>query len=287
MKKFVSKIFVFAAISEIIVSCDIGTKNEFKTNENGLKYKFYVQNDDSAKVNLYDIVTVYMNYRTLDSTLFDGSNNPIPFQVEPQFEGDLMEGLLMMHSGDSATFIINADVFFVKMMKQPAVPDFVGDDNQVYFDIKIVDIKPEPDNIKASRMERESRKEMEKTDIEKYIKENNIEVEPNTSGLYYIETVEGTGAQAEAGKKVKVHYTGTFLDGEKFDASYDRGKPIEFVLGKGQVIKGWDEGIALMKEGGKATFVIPSEIAYGERGRGNIKPYTPLVFELELVEVEK
>jgi FKBP-type peptidyl-prolyl cis-trans isomerase len=107
------------------------------------------------------------------------------------------------------------------------------------------------------------------------------------SGLEYIEVTPGTGALAVAGKTVKVHYTGKFPDGKVFDSSVSRGEPIEFVLGAGRVIKGWDEGIALMKVGGKAQLTIPPQLAYGERGAGGvIPPNATLVFDVELVEVK-
>jgi FKBP-type peptidyl-prolyl cis-trans isomerase len=87
---------------------------------------------------------------------------------------------------------------------------------------------------------------------------------------------------------VKVHYTGKLLDGTIFDSSLDSGQPFEFTLGRRAVIEGWDLGIALMNEGGKATLIIPSKLAYKERGAGEvIPPFSPLVFEVELVEAEK
>ena len=108
-----------------------------------------------------------------------------------------------------------------------------------------------------------------------------------TSGLEYIEVEAGTGAQAEAGKTVAVHYTGKFQDGKVFDSSVSRGEPIAFQLGKGKVIKGWDEGIALMKVGGKAQLIIPPDLGYGERGAGGvIPPNATLVFDVELVSVK-
>ncbi|MBI3152019.1 MAG: FKBP-type peptidyl-prolyl cis-trans isomerase, partial [Chloroflexi bacterium] len=91
-----------------------------------------------------------------------------------------------------------------------------------------------------------------------------------SSGLEYIELEVGTGAQAEAGKTVSVHYTGKFQDGKVFDSSVARGEPITFQLGRGNVIKGWDEGIALMKVGGKAQLIIPPDLGYGERGAGGV-----------------
>ena len=107
------------------------------------------------------------------------------------------------------------------------------------------------------------------------------------SGLEYIEVEVGTGAQAVAGKTVAVHYTGKFQDGKVFDSSVSRGEPIEFQLGRGNVIQGWDEGIALMKVGGKAQLIIPPGLAYGERGAGGvIPPNATLVFDVELVSVK-
>ena len=107
------------------------------------------------------------------------------------------------------------------------------------------------------------------------------------SGLEYIEIEAGTGAQAQAGKTVSVHYTGKFQDGKVFDSSISRGEPISFPLGQGRVIKGWDEGIALMKVGGKAQLIIPPELGYGERGAGGvIPPNATLVFDVELVDVK-
>ena len=107
------------------------------------------------------------------------------------------------------------------------------------------------------------------------------------SGLEYLEVEEGSGEQAKAGKTVSVHYTGKFQDGKVFDSSISRGEPISFPLGAGLLIKGWDEGIALMKVGGKAQLVIPPHLAYGESGAGGvIPPNATLVFDVELVSVD-
>ena len=100
--------------------------------------------------------------------------------------------------------------------------------------------------------------------------------------------VVGDGAEATSGSRVSVHYVGvSFLTGEQFDASWDRGQPFEFKLGKGQVIPGWDQGVAGMKVGGRRRLTIPSAMAYGARGAGDvIKPHEPLVFVVDLLAVD-
>ena len=108
------------------------------------------------------------------------------------------------------------------------------------------------------------------------------------SGLGIKDEVVGTGAEAVAGKMVTVNYTGTLSDGKKFDSSYDHGQPFSFVLGAGQVIQGWDEGVAGMKVGGKRMLTIPPELGYGNQnvGGGLIPPNSTLIFEVELMDVK-
>ena len=107
------------------------------------------------------------------------------------------------------------------------------------------------------------------------------------SGLYYKITKQGEGKQAEKGNVVSVHYSGKLVSGQEFDNSFRRGQPIEFPVGVGQVIKGWDEGILLLKEGDAATFLIPPDLGYGARGAGGvIPPNAWLIFDVELVKAK-
>jgi FKBP-type peptidyl-prolyl cis-trans isomerase len=107
-----------------------------------------------------------------------------------------------------------------------------------------------------------------------------------SSGLQYIDVVIGTGAEARSGQQVTVHYTGWLTNGKKFDSSRDRNNPFTFPLGRGQVIKGWDLGVAGMRVGGQRRLIIPSDLGYGTRGAGSdIPPNATLIFDVELLGV--
>jgi FKBP-type peptidyl-prolyl cis-trans isomerase len=116
--------------------------------------------------------------------------------------------------------------------------------------------------------------------LKNYLDENNITTEPTASGMYYIEIKKGSGPDAKGGDLVEVKYKGTFIDGEEFDSGI-----FSFNLGYGQVIRGWDEGINYMNEGGKAILIIPSNLAYGSSGRSQIPGYSTLIFEVELLNI--
>jgi FKBP-type peptidyl-prolyl cis-trans isomerase len=216
---------------------------------------------------------------------------PIEFEYGKRFDTKgLEEAVAMMTKGGKAKVIVPSALAFGEQGRGTLVPAF----STLLYDVEIVDVrtKAEFDKAKAEEKKKadlkvQGAKQAEAGLLQKYLKDNKITVKPTATGLYYIEKVKGTGPQATAGKKVSVHYTGTLLNGKKFDSSRDRGtKPFDFELGKGQVIKGWDEGIAMMKKGGKAILIIPSSIAYGERDMGDITPYSTLVFDVELVDVK-
>jgi FKBP-type peptidyl-prolyl cis-trans isomerase len=275
--------FTLVFIISVILGCS--RTETFQETSTGLKYKFHVQSKDAQQVHRYELVDVLMNYRTKDSILYQGGLSPISFQVNPIVDGDLQEGILMMRLGDSATFALNPEKFFISMMKYSELPDLVKDQTEIFFDVKLVGIRPEPPMMQAERLENIKRKETEAVRIAQYIAENNITVSPTSSGLYFIEINKGSGKEAAAGMKVKVHYRGMFLEGNEFDSSYGRNRPVEFILGKGERLPAWDEAIAMMSVGGKARIIVPSALGYGAEQRNTIKPYTPLVFEVELLEV--
>jgi peptidylprolyl isomerase len=106
------------------------------------------------------------------------------------------------------------------------------------------------------------------------------------SGLQYEDIVVGSGKMAEPGMNVSVHYTGTLTDGTQFDTSRDSGRPLQFQLGSGRVITGWEEGIKGMRIGGKRKLIVPPDLGYGARGNGPVPPNATMIFDLELVDVQ-
>lgn len=135
----------------------------------------------------------------------------------------------------------------------------------------------------TSCSEEEFDAEDERKMIESFLKENDIDVEPTESGLYYIELIRGTGLPVTTGDTVDVYYTGYFLNGRLLDHNL-YSDPLRIVIGENGVIEGMEEGLTYMKDGGEALLVIPSKLAYGEEGnfQMGIKPYTPLAFEVKI-----
>ncbi len=260
-----------------------------KSKTSGLSYVMHKSNK-GPKLKLDDVVTLNLKYSTSkDSLVFDSWKMGKPIQLKiakASFKGDLMDGLTLLTVGDSASFLINADSLFTKTFGAPR-PAFIDSSSFLSFTVKIISTTTDA-ALKAEELKLEKENAMKEDEvIAKYIAEKQITPSKSSSGLMYIVSEPGTGEQAQAGKTVKVHYTGRLLDGTKFDSSLDRNEPIEFKLGQGMVIKGWDEGIALLKVGGKALLIIPSNLAYGSRGAGGvIPPFSPLTFEVELVSVQ-
>jgi len=295
MKKLLV-LFIGVATTLFMFSCGDGPKG-FKKTDNGLLYKFHVQKKEGAKPAEGDMLTAILIYKTdKDSLLFDSHNNPGPFRIplmKSEYKGDIYEGLGLMSEGDSATFIINADSFFLKTAQAPKVPDFILPNSNLTFHVKLEKIqkkdeyeKEQKELMEKQMKEMEGMKEKEQTELDKYLADNKITTKATESGLIYSDLKKGKGPKAKAGDKVTVEYRGLLLDGTEFDASAKHGKPFEFELGAGQVIPGWDEGISMMQKGGKAKMIIPSKIAYGSRGMGSIPPFSTLIFEVELLDIK-
>ena len=200
-----------------------------------------------------------------------------------------LEGIKLMKKGGKARLILPSQLAFGEHGYRE-IPPYTS----IIYDVQVVDVKSKAEYGKVEAAEKKKQedkkanaKKSESSLLKKYLKDNKITAKPTASGLYYIEKVKGTGPQIHAGSKVSVQYTGTLLNGKKFDSSRDRGgKPFDLEVGKGNVIKGWDEGLLHMSKGGKAILIVPSSIAYGEQEMGSIPAYSTLVFDIEVVDVK-
>lgn len=295
--KVINAIIAIAVIS-LSFSCE---SEKFQVHEDGYQYMF-IHKGEGELPEEGDIVSYNMTYKNeKDSILFQstiGQPAMVPCNMQ-QWDnmGPLYKAFQIIREGDSVLIKIPTKTLFAESFKAPIPPEF-DSEGEITFCIGASKIMTEAEaQVEAQKMRERQQAEMLAASegqmnkdieiIEEFLKENNITAQSTESGLRYVIETEGTGNYPQPGDNVKVHYTGTLLDGTKFDSSYDRNEPLPFPIGRGQVIPGWDEGIALLKPGGKGTLYIPSPLAYGPRGAGGvIKPNSVLKFEVELVEIE-
>ncbi|AUP78152.1 peptidylprolyl isomerase [Flavivirga eckloniae] len=236
-----------------------------------------------------------------------GSGNP-GYQFDDEFHPELKHdgpGVLSMANAGPGT---NGSQFFITHVETPWLDNNHTVFGKVTEGQDVVDAIAQGDSIDSLEIirvgneaeaynaveafrtfegSREKRLEEEKKAIEAELDKIATGFNKTESGLRYQIIQEGSGTKAEKGKTVSVHYKGQLADGTVFDSSYKRNQPIDFPLGVGQVIPGWDEGVSLLKVGDKARFVIPSNLGYGSRGAGGvIPPNATLIFDVELMEVK-
>ncbi len=287
-----TRIFTAALLAGLFVVVGSCGKNHpgYKKTQSGLYYKFHVENKDERKANPNDIMTLWLSYKLGDSLLFSTSNTGQPVQIPlnpSDHTGDIYEALAMMHNGDSATFIIVADSFFMKTMRMPELPEFVKKGSNMFFDIKVTDIKSAEEMEKEKAEKNAALQAEEPLRLEAHLKANKITTAPMASGLYYLAKAQGSGRLPAPGDRMKAHFVISLLGGGQLYSTRDQGNPIEIEIGREFDNPGVTEGISLMRKGAQATLIVPSKLAFGEEGRGEfVPPYSTLIYEVEVVDLK-
>jgi FKBP-type peptidyl-prolyl cis-trans isomerase len=256
--------------------------------DDGIKITYYEKGNDPLEFG--QVLLLWVNYET-DSgqeLIATQPGEPMALLYDSagvQNNGMIMQALGKLKVGDSVFFQIPSKDLWENSFRRP-LPDTIAETSSVNVTMRVID-QMNREDYQAYYTEREQKRNQvryeEEDDIMKaYLAQNGIDAMQTESGLRYVITEEGNGIDAEIDKRVSVKYAGKLLDGTQFDAG-----TYEFILGRGEVIRGWDEGIDLLKVGSKAVLYIPSSLGYGSRGAGaRIPPYSSLIFEVELLNVE-
>ncbi|GAB3248902.1 hypothetical protein GCM10027347_05620 [Larkinella harenae] len=273
-----------------LAACD---NNRVQVTENGLKYKFHEDVEDTPKAKVGDVMTFNITVKNSKDSLLGSSyqnGGPVkqPLQAST-FKGSLEEGMALLSKGDSATIYVNADSIAARSGQQ--LPPFIPKGSEIAYTLKVIDVQSMEQFQKSQAESREKQKGVDAKTIADYVAKNKLAGQKTASGLYYVITQPGTGPQPVSGDVVKVKYTGKLMDGKVFDSSEKNPQTqagIDFPLGQGAVIPGWEEGIQQLRKGGKGTLIIPSTLAYGTEGApGAIPPNSVIMFDVELVDVKK
>ncbi len=284
MKKLSFFLLIF-----LILTYSCQKKNHFIKTDDGLEYCFIEKNDTGKQVNYGDIVRIIMQVYANDSLIFDTRKIDLDYKMKvdtPSVKNDINEAFAMMHTGDSAIFKIDAFNFYHYTTKVD-MPRFIKKGDQLTFHIRVLNILSK-EEIEQERQQLERRKKaLEKQLLKEYLNKNNINVKPTQSGLYFISKKKGYGRKPQIGDSVFIAYKVLLINNMVIDTASPQ-KPYGFVYGDSLQIKGFTEGIGMMREGGKAQLIIPSDLAYGSREiEGIIPAYSTLVFNVELLKVKK
>lgn len=297
-----------AAIAAILMvtGCKNASNSGFDTDATtGIQYHFFNHDDKGSKPTLGDYARVYLTLKNAnDSLIFDSrhkqrkedTSKTVTIHLEKTFNGCLPEGIAMMAVGDSASFRLSADSFYLKSFHSHQMPSFIKPGSMITFNIKLESFEtPQQmaNDMDAQMKERmqmmEQRKADEPNQIAKYIADNKITVKPESDGIYILERVKGKGKPIKTGDSVEVKYTGMLLDGTVVQTS-DHGPgntTFTLVYGKDSFTKGFDDIIANLEAGGSVKALVPSSLAYGEQSpNALIPPYTPLIYMVEVIKVK-
>ena len=279
-----------------LASCK--SKPEFK-NIDGLEYMIVKDAEGTKKPVVGDFVEFHLVMKLDDSlitdTRKDQQGKPVQMPVQASmFKGDWWTGLQLMTPGDSAVFMVSVDSMLNQMKKQQPgmeTPPLLVGKKKIKYEVVLVSVKTKDEMQKETDAANSAQTATDDRLLQEYFAKNSLQPTKTASGLYYTINQEGTGDVIKSGQTAEMKYIGKTLDGKVFDANMGaeakRTEALPVTVGQGQVIRGWDEGLQLLKKGSKATFYIPSPLAYGKQAMGETLPANSvLIFEVEVVDVK-
>ena len=296
------KNLMFLALAAIgLASCNGG----FKKGTGGMLYDIHVDKG-APRIKEGDFVSLQLIAKTDgDSVLmstYEQGHAILTLLQKPQTNGDIFAGVKLLGEGDSATIKTNIDSITKKGMHRPPLKG-----KYIVYEVKIDKVISKGKMADTAfnstittylKAQADVMKKAEPAKIKKYLDDSKLNGTTTPSGLVYTITKPGAGDKPSVGDTVSVNYVGKFVNGKLFETNVkevaqkektfnpmQQYKPIHIAVGVRAVIPGWDEGLMLLNKGAKATFVVPSKLAYGEQGNQIIQPYTPLVFDVELVDI--
>lgn len=285
--RLVNSILGLAALTVFMGSC---SNVDFKKTKGGMPYKLFSSNGgDSIKAG--NFIKVNVTQKVKDSTVFSSYGGmPVYFQVSDASQPyDISEVLTSLKEGDSVYAVQLIDTF---MARNPGgIPPTFKKGDKIVTTMKIMDVYKSPDEMqKDEEKEKMAMLQGEDAAVKSYLSKNNIQAQKTGTGTYVQVLEQGTGAPVEEGKYVSLMYKGSTFGGKVFDSNMDTAfghtDPLGFTVGTGGMIKGFDEGVRLLKEGAKARIFIPSLLGYGAQPPSpTIKPYEHLVFDVQVLDV--
>lgn len=303
MKQHITLALMAAVLLVAVSSCHKSDLPGFKKTESGLHYKFLTENKEAQQVQMEDALVCEVILTLEKDTLFNNMGTPqrLMQATDAQFYGSIEEGLLMLHKGDVAVFAVEADSV-ARYHNMPASYE-AGKGQKMYYTIKLTDIVTADSLAKAETLfldDMHRRQQAEPQEIAQYVSAHGITAAPTAEGLYVIIHKKGRGAKVQTGSHVAFNYTGMLLDSTVFVSNvksvaqeaglYDSQRsyaPEEFVMGQVYYVSGLLKGMTGLQQGTVATLIFPSSLGYGSEGRGEkIAPYTPLIFNIEIVSVK-
>lgn len=288
MKKYLNYYTVVILIATVFFSCS-DSNSGYKLTESGVRMKLIHKGDDTTTTKETEIVTVSLIYRVNDSIIYnsaDTEKGTMSFPVsKPLFKGDLYDALLLLGTGDSASFAVVADSFYLKTAAMKRLPKQIEPGSFVYYDIKLHDHLTPDDYQKKAQEEAIEQSKEEKVTLQKYLNDNKIFTNPTSTGLYYLEEKEGRGSQPDTGQMCQIFLSVQELGSDKVLFTNFNDTPLDFEYGGSFDTRGLREGVGLMKPGGKVTLLVPSWIGVGSTGMEVVPPFTTLVYKVELLAI--